>query len=66
MVTVIMNIKNNKEKESIEILKITDIQEYQKLYNHAWKNHKGRILIENYRWNKTFFHWRNKSREIND
>ena len=30
-----MNIKNNKEKESIEILKITDIQEYQKLYNHA-------------------------------
>ena len=30
-----MNIKNNKEKESIEILKIADIQEYQKLYNHA-------------------------------
>ena len=30
-----MNIKNNKEKESIEILKIPDIQEYQRLYNHV-------------------------------
>ena len=60
-----MNIKNNKEKESIEILKIPDIQEYQRLYNHVWKKNKGRILIENYRRNKTFFHWRNKSREIN-
>ena len=36
-----------KEEESIEILKIMEliinIEEYQKIYNHAWIKHKSRI-----------------------
>ena len=35
-----------KEEESIEILKIgliTNIEEYQKIYNHVWRKHKSRI-----------------------
>ena len=31
-----------KEDESIDILKITNIQEYQKIYNHVWRKHKLR------------------------
>ena len=38
-VSVVMNIKIFKEEESIEILKIlgliTNIEEYQKIYNHV-------------------------------
>ena len=37
------------EEESIKILKIlrliTNIKEYQKTYNHAWRKHKSRIYI---------------------
>ena len=36
-----------KEEESIEILKvlglINDIEEYQRIYNHAWRKHISRI-----------------------
>ena len=43
-----MNIKKIfKEEESIEILKIlgliTNIDEYQKLYNHVWRKPKSKI-----------------------
>ena len=35
------------EEESIKILKIfgliTNIEKYQKIYNHAWRKHKSRI-----------------------
>ena len=31
-----------KEDESIDILKITNIQEYQKIYSHVWRKHKLR------------------------
>ena len=38
------------EEESIEIFEIlgliNDIEEYQKIYNHAWKKHKSRIQTE--------------------
>ena len=53
-----------KEEESTEILKIldliTNIEEYQKIYNHDWRKHKSRIWIEKYGWNKKLFYWRNK------
>ena len=36
-----------KERDSNEILKIfgliTNIEEYQKIYNHVWRKHKSRI-----------------------
>ena len=39
--------KKFKEKESIGILKILGLidntEEYQKIYNHAWRKHKSRI-----------------------
>ena len=35
------------EEDSIKILKIlgliTNIEDYQKIYNHAWRKHKSRI-----------------------
>ena len=31
-----------KEDESIDILEITNIQEYQKIYSHVWRKHKLR------------------------
>ena len=55
-----------KEEESISILKnlglIKNIEEYQKIYNHAWGKHESRIYIEK---NK-LFDWRNKSKLINE
>ena len=47
-VSVVINIiKIYKEEDSIETLKIldliTNIKEYQKLYNHARRNYKSRI-----------------------
>ena len=47
-VSVVINIiKIYKEEDSIETLKIldliTNIEEYQKLYNHARRNYKSRI-----------------------
>ena len=47
-VSVVINIiKIYKEEDSIETLKILDlipnIEEYQKLYNHARRNYKSRI-----------------------
>ena len=58
------------EKESIEILKIlvliTNIEEYRKICNHLWGRHRSRIYIEKYRWNKKSFHWRNKSKWIDE
>ena len=43
-----MNIKTFKEEELIKILNkilglITNIEEYQKIYNHDWRKHKSRI-----------------------
>ena len=42
--------KTFKEEQSIEILKIlgsiNNIEEYQKIYNHAWRKHKPRIQTE--------------------
>ena len=42
-----------KEEESIEILKspglITNIEMYQKMYNHIWRKYKSRIQTEKYR-----------------
>ena len=39
-----------KEEESIEILKIlrlfNNMEEYQKIYNHAWRKQKSRIQTE--------------------
>ena len=36
-----------KEEESIEILKslglINNIEDYQKKYNHVWRNHKSKV-----------------------
>ena len=59
-----------KEEDSIKILKIlgliTNIEEYQKLYNHIWRKHKSKMWTEKYRWNKKFFHQRNKSKLINE
>ena len=41
------NEKKFKEEESIEILKvlglINNIEEYQKIYNHTWRNYKPTI-----------------------
>ena len=55
-----MNIKNFKEEESIEILKvlslIANIGKYQELYNHAWRKNKSKIGIDKYRWNKKLLH----------
>ena len=54
--------EDEKEEESIEILKtlglINNIEEYQKTWinNLDWKN----------RWNKKLFNWRNKSKWINE
>ena len=47
-VSVIINIeKIFQEEESIEVLKIlgliNNIEEYQKIYNHAWIKHESRI-----------------------
>ena len=42
-----------KEEESIEILKspglITNIEMYQKMYNHIWRKYKSRIQTKKYR-----------------
>ena len=58
-----------KEEESIEILTIlgliNNIEEYQKIYNHAWRKHKPKISIGKNRWNKNVFNWRDKSKLIN-
>ena len=44
---MVINIKIFKEEESIEILKIlgliTNIEEYQKIYNHDSRKHKSKI-----------------------
>ena len=46
-VSVVMNMKKIFKEESMEILKIlgliTNIEEYQKIYNHVWRKHKLRI-----------------------
>ena len=47
-VSAVMNImKIFKEEESIEILKIlgliNNIEEHQKIYNHAWRKQKPKI-----------------------
>ena len=43
-VSVVMNIKKFREEESIEILKILGLinnkEDYQKIYNYAWKKHE--------------------------
>ena len=53
-----------KEEQSIEILKIlgliNSIEEFQKVYNHAWIKHKSRFQTEKSRWNKKLFNWKNK------
>ena len=53
-----------KEEQSIEILKIVglinSIEEFQKVYNHAWIKHKSRFQTEKSRWNKKLFNWKNK------
>ena len=56
-----------KEEKWIEILKIlgliNNIEEYQKICNHAWKNVNTIIIqTEKCRWNKKSFNWRNKSK----
>ena len=61
VVSVVTNIKNfNREKESIKILKafrsITNLEEYQKIYNDVCRKHKPSIQIEKYRLNKKLFH----------
>ena len=43
-----MKIKTFKEEELIKILNkilslITNVEEYQKIYNHNWRKHKSRI-----------------------
>ena len=47
MVSVVTNMKKIFEEESIEILKILGLinntEEYQKIYNHAWRKHKSII-----------------------
>ena len=68
----IMNINHEykitiKEEKWIEILKIlsliNNIEEYQKICNHAWKNVNTIIIqTEKCRWNKKSFNWRNKSK----
>ena len=59
-----------KEEESIEISKIpgliTNIEEYQKIYNHFQGKHKSRIWTESYKWNNKLFNWRIKSKWINE
>ena len=55
-----------KEEESVAILKslgfITNIEEYQEIYNHDWRKHKSRIYVEKCKWNNKLFLWRNKSK----
>ena len=47
-----------KEEESIEILKIlaliSNLHEYQKMYNHVWRKHKPRIYYEKSRWKRNY------------
>ena len=59
-----MNIKKIfKEEESIEISKIlgliNNIEERQKIYNHAWRKNESRVQTQNNKWNKKLFNWRN-------
>ena len=57
-----------KEEVSNKILKtfdlITNMEEYQEVYNYDWRKHKSRILIEKYRWNKKLYRWINKPKWI--
>ena len=54
-----MNIKKIfKEEESIEISKIlgliNNIEECQKIYNHAWRKNESRVQTQKNRWNKNY------------
>ena len=54
-----MNTKNKEEEESTEVLRIlswiNNIKEYQKIFNHAWKNMNQEFVPEKNRRNKKWF-----------